>query len=98
MSAVASVSVPKSMRAYFGEKEAESIYAEFTNAHATLANHPNDANRQREAAQSLYGALNKISKNNELRNESAHPHFKAAMDALQKGNLKDGLTELSNER
>ncbi len=67
------------------------------NAYATMANHPNDLAAQQAAATSLYSALNAIPHDKEIWNSTIHPHFNSAMQALQRGDLRTALSELSQE-
>ncbi|MFH0884469.1 MAG: hypothetical protein V1861_02055 [Candidatus Micrarchaeota archaeon] len=76
---------------------AQNALNRMANAYATLANHPNDAALQQAAAQALHAALSQIPSDKQIWNTTAHPHFNAAMAALARGDLRTGLSELSQE-
>ncbi len=82
----------------FGSQEiAQGGVNAMANAYATLANHPNDLAAQQTAAQALHAALSQIPSDKQIWNTTAHPHFNAAMAALARGDLRTGLSELSQE-
>lgn len=81
--------------ALFGsESAAQAGVSAIANGYATLANHPNDAQRQREAATALFNALSAIPSEREI---WQRPGFQDAMRKLQSGDLSGGLQSLAGE-
>ncbi|MBU0532348.1 hypothetical protein KKB44_02535 [Candidatus Micrarchaeota archaeon] len=80
-----------------GQDIAQNSLNQLANAYATLTNHPNDLSQHQQAANLLYEALNQIPQDKEIWNSSVHPHFTAAMEALQRGDLRTALSELTQE-
>ncbi len=76
------------------EANAQTAVNAIASAYATMANHPNDLAKQREAAQDLYNALNNIPSGREI---WQRPGFQAAMRSLQSGDLQGGLQSLAGE-
>jgi len=88
---------PTTQSLFGGAEVAQGAMTALGNAYATMANHPNDLAAQQAAATALHQALSQIPANKEIWNESVHPRFAAAMQALQAGNLQQGLSELAQE-
>jgi hypothetical protein len=80
-----------------GAGNAQSAMNMLANAYATMENFPGDASKQSTAAKYLYDALSKIPSRSDMWNNSTHPEFAAAMQALARGDLRSGLDHLSKE-
>lgn len=95
--ALNAASTPALNSMFGGESIAQGGMNALANAYATMANHPNDLAAQTAAATALHTALSQIPSDKEIWNTSVHPHFNAAMQALQRGDLRTALSELSQE-
>ncbi|MBU0527634.1 hypothetical protein KKE92_04080 [Candidatus Micrarchaeota archaeon] len=88
---------PTTQSLFGGAEVAQQAMTAIGNAYATMANHPNDLAAQQAAASALHQALAQIPADKEVWNSTVHPRFAAAMQALQAGNLQQGLSELAQE-
>jgi hypothetical protein len=95
--AINATSTPEMNLLFGGESVATGAVNAMANAYATMANHPNDLAAQQAAATALRTALGQIPSGSDIWNTTAHPHFNAAMQALARGDLRTGLSELSQE-
>ncbi|MCI0504401.1 hypothetical protein L0Y65_06895 [Candidatus Micrarchaeota archaeon] len=95
--ALNATSTPALNSMFGGESIAQASMNALANAYATMANHSNDLAAQQAAAQALHSALSAIPSTKEIWNGTVHPHFNAAMQALARGDLRTGLSELSQE-
>jgi hypothetical protein len=77
-----------------GDVNARAAMLALGNAYATLTNSPNDLAAQQTAAKQLYDALNKIPKDKEIWTRAG---FNSAMANLNRGDLRNGLSDLSGE-
>ncbi|MBN1170157.1 hypothetical protein JXA56_03970 [Candidatus Micrarchaeota archaeon] len=79
---------------FSSQEDAQGAVNAIASAYATRANHPNDQDAHRTAAQRLHTALSRVPDSREVWQS---PNFQAAMRALQAGDLDSGLRELLND-
>jgi hypothetical protein len=90
-------STPTLNSLFGGEGNAQAAVTEMAEAYATVLNSPDDLSAQQAAARDLLEALNRIPRDKEIWNASVHPHFAAAIAALERGDLRTALSELTQE-
>jgi hypothetical protein len=85
---------PTTIALFGSQEQAQTAVNAIAGGYATLANHPNDAARQREAATALFNALSAIPNEREIWSSAS---FQDAMRRLEAGDLEGGLQALSTE-
>jgi hypothetical protein len=95
--ALNAASTPTLNSLFGGADIASGAMNALASGYTTMLNSPGDLVAQQGAARELLNQLNRIPSDKEIWNASVHPHFAAAMNALQRGDLRTALSELSQE-
>ncbi|MEW6035544.1 MAG: hypothetical protein AB1529_02940 [Candidatus Micrarchaeota archaeon] len=95
--ALDAASTPALNSLFGGESIAQESLNTLASAYAVMMNSPGDLSAQADAARALHSALSRIPSDKEIWNESVHPNFAAAMQALSRGDLRGGLDALRRE-
>ncbi|MEW6722608.1 MAG: hypothetical protein AB1324_05075 [Candidatus Micrarchaeota archaeon] len=95
--ALSASSTPTLNSLFGGQDIAQGAMNALVNGYTVLADPSASFQAQQAAAGDLFNQLNRIPRDKEIWNASLHPHFAAAMNALQRGDLRTALSELSQE-